>query len=83
LVNFLSIKTNILNNEHLRGPQIEPYVEVYKHFITKKSDTHTIVVLPTGCGKTGLISLLPYNISNGRVLIIVPQLTILDTIKMD
>ena len=56
-------------------------MEVYNHFITKKSDTHAIVVLPTGCGKTGLISLLPYNISNGRVLIIAPQLTILDTIE--
>lgn len=78
---FTDTKTNILNNEKLREPQVEAYVEVYNHFVTKKKTTHAIVVLPTGCGKTGLISILPYNICNGRVLIIAPQLTILDTIE--
>jgi len=37
--------------------------------------------LPTGSGKTGLISFLPYGIAEGRVLIIAPQLTILDTLE--
>lgn len=78
---FLNTKTNILNNENLREPQIEAYVEVYNHFITKKKTTHAIVILPTGSGKTGLMTILPYNISKGRVLVIAPQLTILDTIE--
>lgn len=78
---FLDTKTNILNNTKLREPQVDAYVEVYNHFVTKTRTTHAIVVLPTGSGKTGLISILPYNISNGRVLIIAPQLTILDTIE--
>lgn len=78
---FQTTEVNILTNVELREPQIEAYVEAYNHFATNKEDTHAIIVLPTGCGKTGLISILPYGISEGRVLIIAPQLTILDTIE--
>ena len=67
-------------NEELREPQIEGYFSVYEHFIVKKKTTSAIVILPTGTGKTGLMGLLPFSISNGRVLIITPQLTIKDAI---
>lgn len=78
---FMDTKTDILQNENLRVPQIEAYAEVYEHFMSLEKKTHAIVVLPTGSGKTGLISILPFNISRGRTLIIAPQLTILDTIE--
>lgn len=78
---FQTTGVNILTNSELREPQIEAYVEAYNHFMVKGEDTHAIIVLPTGCGKTGLISILPYGIAEGRVLIIAPQLTILDTIE--
>lgn len=79
---FIDTPTNILQNDNLREPQILAYAEVYEHFkIKNKTKKHAIVILPTGSGKTGLISLLPYNIANGRVLIIAPQLTILNTIE--
>lgn len=78
---FQSTEVNILTNKELREPQIEAYVETYNHFATNKETTHAIIVLPTGSGKTGLISILPYGIAEGRVLIIAPQLTILDTIE--
>lgn len=78
---FMSTKTSILENKELRAPQVNAYVEVYNHFIDKKNTSHAIVVLPTGTGKTGLISILPYNIAQGRVLVIAPQLTILSTIE--
>lgn len=32
--------------------------------------------IPVGCGKTGLITLLPFGIARGRVLVIAPNLTI-------
>lgn len=38
------------------------------------------IFIATGTGKTGLMGLLPYSISNGRVLIITPQLTIKDSV---
>lgn len=79
---FKETKTNILENPKLRDPQIEAYVEVFNHFIMEdKTNTHAIVVLPTGVGKTGLMAILPFNIAVGRVLIIAPQLTILNTIE--
>lgn len=78
---FIETRTNIIENTNLREPQIDAYVEVYDHFINKNKTNHAIIVLPTGSGKTGLISMLPFNISNGRVLIIAPQLTILDTLE--
>ncbi|KAF0261141.1 DEAD/DEAH box helicase [Leuconostoc citreum] len=78
---FLKTETDILQNENLRDPQRDAYFEVYRHFVQRGKKTHAIVVLPTGTGKTGLISILPYNIAEGRVLIITPQLTILDNIE--
>ena len=78
---FQRTEVNILTNTELGKLQIEAYVATYNHFATNKETTHAIIVLPTGCGKTGLISILPYGIAEGRVLIIAPQLTILDTIE--
>ncbi|MFB7121839.1 DEAD/DEAH box helicase family protein [Bacillus tropicus] len=46
----------------------------------KQKTSHAVVVLPTGVGKTGLMALLPYNISKGRVLIIAPQIVIKETV---
>lgn len=71
---------NIYNNEELREPQIQAYYKVYDYFTIKNKQTHAIVVLPTGVGKTGLMGLLPFHICKGRALIITPQLTIKDTV---
>lgn len=77
---FFSRNPNILKNSQLREPQIDAYIELYNHFIRDKKTTDAIVVLPTGSGKTGLMALAPFFISRGKVLIITPQLTILDTV---
>jgi len=78
---FLEAKPSILGNDNIREPQVVGYARTYEHFVQKgKKSTHAIIVIPTGVGKTGLIALLPFHISHGRVLIITPQLTIKDTI---
>lgn len=77
---FFCVEPNIENNEELREPQINAYQEVYDYFNTKGKTSHAIVVLPTGVGKTGLMGILPYGISKGRVLIITPQLVIKDAV---
>lgn len=77
---FMLSNPNISENDELREPQVDAYYEVYRHFRIDKKTTSAIVVLPTGTGKTGLMGLLPYSISEGRVLIITPQLTIKDSI---
>lgn len=70
----------ILENENLREPQKQAYYKVYEHFIFKQENSHALIVIPTGVGKTGVMALIPYRISNGRVLIITPQLTVKDTV---
>lgn len=77
---FKTSEPSILDNDKLREPQRVAYCKVYEHFIEKEKDTHALIVLPTGVGKTGVMGILPYGISNGRVLIITPQLTIKDTV---
>jgi len=77
---FLSTTPNIDDNEELREPQIEAYQAARKHFLIDKSREDAVIILPTGVGKTGLMGILPYGISEGRVLIITPQLTIKDTV---
>lgn len=77
---FLTSSPNIEDNEKLREPQKIAYAKAVEHFIIDNKTSHAIIVLPTGVGKTGLMGLLPYGISKGRVLIITPQLVIKDNV---
>ncbi|WP_051910127.1 DEAD/DEAH box helicase [Lysinibacillus sp. BF-4] len=70
----------IEDNMYLRRPQREAYTAV-KNAFQQNPDTHKIVVLPTGTGKTGLIGCLPLGIAKGRVLIITPGLIIREGIS--
>ena len=77
---FMNSFPNILENEELREPQVNAYVELYNHFVTEQKTTHALVVLPTGVGKTGVMGIAPYGISKGKVLIIAPRVTIKDNL---
>lgn len=77
---FKTASPNIVENEFLREPQIEAYEKLREHFMERNSKDHALVVLPTGTGKTGLMGISPYGISNGRVLIITPQTVIRDSV---
>lgn len=70
----------ILGNECLRSPQRKAYKKLMDEF-SKDENTHKIVVLATGAGKTGVIAIAPYRISNGRVLVITPSLIIREGIS--
>lgn len=63
----------INGNKKLREPQREAYIAAYE-FFSENDQGEALIVLPTGTGKSGLISVLPFGISNGRVLIITPGL---------
>jgi superfamily II DNA or RNA helicase len=76
-------------NPSLRVPQVEGYRSASSHFSTGPS-TPAIEQIPVGCGKSGLIALLPFGIAAGRVLVIAPNLEIrrqladdLDVTRMD
>ncbi|MEJ7765542.1 MAG: DEAD/DEAH box helicase family protein [Acidimicrobiales bacterium] len=71
---FMSANANIEANELLREPQRQAHRAVREHFAT--SGESAILVIPVGCGKTGIIATLPYGIAEGRVLVVTPNLTI-------
>lgn len=70
---FMETAVNIEGNSKLRSPQIEAYLKIREYFLTNPSG-EALVVLPTGTGKSGLISIAPFSVSNKRVLIITPGL---------
>lgn len=71
---FRYTRTNVFNNTALRAPQVEAYQAILNHFA--ESDEPCYVQLPVGCGKTGLIGLIPFGLADGRVLVVAPNLTI-------
>ncbi|KQS19245.1 hypothetical protein ASF99_04990 [Exiguobacterium sp. Leaf187] len=77
---FKSTDAFIKNNTGLRLPQKRAYEAVYKS-VKENPLEHKLVVLPTGVGKTGLIGILPFGISEGKVLIITPGIIIREGIS--
>jgi len=71
---FTSAEISINGNDLLRDPQREGHSAAQDFFEARGEKA--IMQLPVGCGKSGLISILPFGISEGRVLVIAPNLTI-------
>lgn len=71
---FATTRISIANNPRLRDPQQEGHSAAVEHFAA--GGGRAVEQLPVGCGKTGLITLVPFGCANGRVLIIAPNLTI-------
>lgn len=76
---FTETAANILGNNKLRAPQIEAYIKAQEHFESSNEDA--LIVLPTGTGKSGLISIIPFGLAKGRVLIITPNLVTKQSIR--
>lgn len=77
---FLNTPVNIESNHKLRSPQIEAYIKI-QEFFKEKPSGEALVVLPTGTGKSGLISIAPFGCCKGRVLIITPGLVTKQSIQ--
>jgi excisionase family DNA binding protein len=71
---FQTAQARVADNDLLREPQRDAHAKVRAYFATQR--TPAIVQIPVGCGKTGLIAILPFGIAAGRVLIIAPNVTI-------
>lgn len=79
---FKEVRAFISTNISLRKPQRLAHKRLKESFLEGK-DTHKIIVLPTGAGKTGVIGLAPFEISDGKVLVITPSLVIREGISDD
>lgn len=71
---FIRAPANIDENPRLREPQRLAHKAIREHFGV--SVEPAILQIPVGCGKTGIISTLPFGVAKGRVLVIAPNLTI-------
>ncbi|MGN4124850.1 DEAD/DEAH box helicase [Lysinibacillus sphaericus] len=79
---FQDVKANIHGNRKLYTAQIDAYKSVFSHYneFEKTPKKDTLIVMPTGSGKTGVMSILPFKISKGRVLIITPSIIVSETV---
>lgn len=75
---FHDTKINIHGNHLLREPQREGYQAIVDHFNINEEPSY--IQLPVGCGKTGLMGMAPFGVTEGRVLIVAPNITVRDTI---
>ena len=78
---FTTVEYEIDDNTELRDPQREAHAAALRHFAA--SQEPAIIQLPVGCGKSGLIALLPFGLARGRVLVISPNLTIREGLHAD
>lgn len=62
----------IADNNRLRIPQREGWLNVRSHFQQTDAAREIGVVLPVGCGKSGLIAITPYASEATRALVIAP-----------
>jgi superfamily II DNA or RNA helicase len=74
--NFALIQPNIENNALLREPQKEGFLAISNHYNPENTKREIGIVLPVGCGKSGLITLTPFAIKSKRTLVIAPNLNI-------
>lgn len=71
---FAEAPVRLDGNVNLRVPQIAGYEAARDYFA--EGGHGAVEQIPVGCGKTGLITLLPFGIAFGGVLVIAPNLTI-------
>ena len=62
----------IPDNQQLRIPQREGWIRIRDHFQQPNAAGEVGIVLPVGCGKSGLIAIVPYAVGARRALIIAP-----------
>jgi superfamily II DNA or RNA helicase len=76
-------KFKIQDNLQLRIPQREGWQHIQDHFREHSGGNEVGVVLPVGCGKSGLIAITPFATEATRVLVIAPGLRIRDQLAAD
>ena len=62
----------IEDNDQLRLPQREGWSRIRDHFSQLTTEREVSLVLPVGCGKSGLITVTPFAVRARRVLVIAP-----------
>lgn len=73
----------VAGNPELREPQILAYQAIENHDFLAVDAREVSVVLPVGCGKSGLLALAPFATKSKRTLLVAPNLKIADQLLGD
>ncbi|MFG1301936.1 DEAD/DEAH box helicase family protein [Xanthobacter sp. V3C-3] len=76
-------RVTIAENPQLRIPQREGWLRIRDHFQQQAPTGEVGIVLPVGCGKSGLIAITPYALDAHRALVITPGTRIRDQLGND
>ena len=63
---------NIETNGQLRIPQRDGWIAIRRYYASAGGAREVGIVLPVGCGKSGLIAIAPFALTARRVLVIAP-----------
>ena len=72
-----------INQEKLRVPQYEAYGKIREYCNNSQKDREVGIILPVGCGKSGLITLAPFAVKSKRTLVVAPNVKISGQLAAD
>lgn len=80
---FESRQAFVFGNERLRVPQRNGFEALQNHYEENSDSREVGIILPVGCGKSGLITLTPFAVRSKRTLVIAPGLNIATQLYKD
>lgn len=80
---FQRLTPDVADNVRLRDPQRQAYAVLSEHFGDPEKHREAGVVLPVGCGKSGLITIAPFAAHARKVLVVAPGLRIAGQLLAD
>jgi superfamily II DNA or RNA helicase len=78
---YIQLPPSVAGNPQLREPQIGAYEALAHHDFAAEREVS--VVLPVGCGKSGLLALAPFAVESRRALLVAPNVKIADQLLAD
>ncbi len=80
---FALLNPSIAGNPALRVPQAEAFQKISEHFASEEPAREVGLVLPVGCGKSGLLALAPFAVGAKRALLVAPNVGITGQLVAD
>lgn len=80
---YVSLQPIVDGNPQLREPQIEAFGALAGHDFSQPDQREVAMVLPVGCGKSGLLALAPFATRSRRALLVAPNLKIAEQLLRD
>lgn len=80
---YITQQPVIGGNANLREPQIAAFDALAEHDFSQPDQREVAVVLPVGCGKSGLLALAPFATESQRALLVAPNVKIAEQLLRD